>query len=287
MSQTQNDKQYERLKASLKRFGRVLTAYSGGADSTLVLKAAADALGAANVRACLGVGPLLPEAEIAQAVATARELGVEVELIERREMADPAFTANRPDRCYICKRDIFAVLAQLAKERGYDAVLCGHNVDDLDDYRPGNRAAAELGAVCPLIEAGLTKADVRAISRELGLPTWDKPADPCLATRLAYGLEITPRRLEQVAKAETFVRDILRQIINRRGQGPDADKLSLRVRHHGDLARIEAPTEFIAALAAEDMRALLTDGLRDLGFTYITLDLQGFRSGSGDESLVQ
>ncbi|MBN2211567.1 MAG: ATP-dependent sacrificial sulfur transferase LarE [Sedimentisphaerales bacterium] len=286
MIKSRCSKQYERLKKSLARFRRVLAAYSGGVDSTLVLRAAVDALGEKNVRACLGVSPLIPDAEIARATATARELGVEVELIERREMAIPAFTANRPDRCYVCKRDIFAVLAQLARERGYDAVLCGHNVDDLNDYRPGNRAVEEMGVVCPLIEAGLSKADVRAISRELGLPTWDKPADPCLATRLAYGLEITPRRLEQVEKAETFVRGVLSQALNRLGRVQDVDKLSLRVRHHGDLARIEAPAEFIAALAANDMRALLTDGLRDLGFIYITLDLQGFRSGSGDETLL-
>lgn len=279
MMSTALDKKYQHLREIIGRYDRVLVAFSGGVDSTLVLKVALDVLGAEKVLACLGKSALLAEDQCAQAMALAQQLGATLEVVERKEMANPEFLANVPQRCYICKVDIFRQLVEMARQRGCDAIVCGSNVDDLGDYRPGNKAAPEFGIKCPLEEAGLTKAEIRQLSQQLHLPTWNKPSDPCLATRLAYGLTITPERLKQVESGEAFLRRVVKQL------GGDVNTVSLRMRHHGDLVRIEVPVNFMAGFINDDTRKNIVTHFKDLGFTYVTLDLQGFRSGSGNETL--
>ena len=265
------DQRYQHLRRLLREYGRVLVAYSGGVDSTLLLKVALDCLGPDNVLACLAISESLPQTEYRRAAELAQQLGAPLEIIHTREMANADYTVNNEHRCYHCKAELFGLLEHLASEQGYDTVLCGANADDPRDYRPGARAAHEHHVHSPLQEAGLTKQDIRTISRQLNLATWNKPAQPCLASRLAYGLAITPERLHQVEQGEAFLRD--------RGLA------ELRVRHHGLLVRIEVPADQIPDLAQNDRRESIVAFFKNLGFTYVTLDLQGFRSGSGNEVL--
>jgi len=265
------DHRCQHLRNLLHDYGRVLIAYSGGVDSTFLLKIALDCLGPKNVLACLAVSQLLQQNEFRRATELAKEVGATLEIIHTCEMNNPRFTANDPRRCYHCKTELFTLLQNLANKRGYPTVLCGDTADDLNDYRPGAQAARELHVACPLQQAQLTKQDIRTISRQLDLPTWNQPAQPCLASRLAYGLAITPDRLHQVEQAEAFLHRM--------------DLPELRVRHHGQLARIEVPPDRIPDLAESHRRESIVAFLRNLGFTYVTLDLQGFRSGSGNEVL--
>jgi uncharacterized protein len=261
----------ESLGAILRDLGRVVIAYSGGVDSTFLLKAAADTLGAGNVLACMSVGPSEPSHLLEKAERMARDIGVELMTLAAGEMDDPNFTANKADRCFHCKSHLCGTLLEVARKRGFNHVAFGVNYDDLDDFRPGNRAMKVFGVRSPLAEAGLTKDEIRELSRQAGLPTADQPASPCLASRIPYGLEVTEQRLRQVDQAEDFLRSL--------------GFVEFRVRHHDTVARIEVPPAQIATILAEPVRSNVVEKLKLLGFQFVTVDLQGFRSGSLNESL--
>jgi len=259
------------LEAAIKPLGRVCVAYSGGVDSSVVLAVAARVLGTANVLAFTAVSETYRDEELEAAKRFAQQLGVTHRPWVTSELDDPRFVANPRDRCYFCKVHLLEAMRQTADAAGVEVLLDGLNRDDLDDERPGIRASNEAGVRHPLVEAGLGKAAVRALARALDLSLWDRPAQACLASRLAYGLPITVDRLHQIEAAE----DLLREM----GFGPE-----LRVRHHGDIVRLEVPAEQVGRAAGEELREALVRRLRALGFTYVTLDLQGFRSGSMNEA---
>jgi uncharacterized protein len=234
---------------------------------------AAEVLGD-RLLAVTAVSETYPESERREAGRLARRLGLRHRFIRTSELGIPGFSSNPPDRCYHCKRELFGKLARLARvarREGFAALLDGQNADDTADYRPGARAAAELGVLSPLKAAGLTKREIRELSREMGLPTWKKPAQACLASRFPYGEAITVEKLGRVAAAEEFLR--------RLGLG------QLRVRDHGRLARIEVPAQDIARLAAPRTRSKVVARLKKLGYTWVALDLQGYRTGSMNEVL--
>ena len=250
----------------LRAMKRVAVAFSGGIDSTVVAHAAHLALGDDAV-AVTADSPSVPRAEIAEAVALAQRIGIRHRLVRTQEFADPDYTRNDGSRCYYCKSELYGRIKTLLPKFGAAVICSGANLDDQGDYRPGLKAAAEHQVRHPLQEAGFTKADVRALALEWGLPTWDKPASPCLSSRLAPGVEVTRERTGRVEAAEEYLRALgLREC---------------RVRlHEGELARVEVPAAELARLAAPEVRAGLVRRLKELGFTYVTLDLEGFRSGS-------
>jgi len=264
---------YNSLQKILKKLDKVIVAYSGGVDSTLLLKVAVETLGAEKVLACIAEGPSLPQSQYLQAVETAKNMGVKVRTVKPNELADAAYSANKADRCFHCKSHLYRILADIAGEQNFNCVICGCNFDDKDDFRPGNRAAEVFGVRCPLMEAQLTKEDIRQLSRQLGLPTADIPASPCLASRISYGLEITEQRLKQIEQAEDFLRKL--------------GLVEFRVRHHDTIARIEVHPEDFEKISAEPNRSRIIEKLQSLGFKYITIDLQGFRSGSLNEMLTE
>lgn len=260
----------ERLRALLGSVDSALVAFSGGVDSSFLLHEAAGVLGARCV-ALTTVSPTTPPDDKDDAVRLAAALGVTHVVRDTDELAVPGYAANPVNRCYFCKDNLFVICAEEARARGLAVVLDGANVDDLADHRPGLAAAAEQGVRHPLVEAGLTKDDIRAASRAAGLATWDRPASPCLSSRFPYGTAITHEALARVAAAERVLRDLgLRD---------------LRVRHHDTLARIEVPAEAMPLLLEPAVRERVTSELRRLGYAWVTLDLVGFRSGSLNEVL--
>ena len=263
------DEKLADLRAIVRGLESVVVAFSAGADSTLVAKVAADELGE-RALAVTSASASLAERELREALEYAERLGIPHRVVYTAELANPDYLANPTNRCYHCKTELYTHLEELAASEGYRHVANGLNLDDLGDYRPGLQAAREHGVRAPLQEAGLTKADVRALSKLLDVPTWDKPAMACLSSRVPYGEAITPEKLSQIDRAEQFLRDLgYRQ---------------LRVRHHGQVARIELPPEdmpnFLAVHAEQ-----ATIHLKSVGFLYVALDLQGFRSGSLNEAL--
>lgn len=261
----------EYLLSLLEATGGVAVAYSGGVDSTYLVAASLRALGREAVLAVTAQSETYPESELQEARELASRLGARHRIIRTDELTDERFRRNPPDRCFFCKTHLFEELWQVAREAGLPQVIYGATVDDLGDHRPGMRAAQELGARAPLVEAGLTKAEVRMLSRDLGLPTWDKPAMACLASRFPYHSSITEEGLRQVEEAE----DLLRRKIGLR---------QVRVRHHGDVARLEVESADFGLLLEE--RDRVVEGLKRLGYRYVALDLQGFRSGSMNEALA-
>jgi uncharacterized protein len=267
------DTKYQKLQDVIKELGKVVVAYSGGVDSTFLLSSAVDTLGADNVLACMSVGPSEPSNLYENAVKFAESIGVEFQTVDADELTDPNFTANKADRCFHCKSHLCKTLLDIAKQRGFDNVIFGTNFDDLDDFRPGNRALKAFGIRSPLAEAQLTKDEIRALSREMNLPTSDQPASPCLASRIVYGLEVTEQRLGQVNEAESFLRDL--------------GLVEFRVRHHDTVARIEVNPADIEKVTSEPTRSQIVEKLKSLGFKFVTVDLQGFRSGALNETLSE
>jgi uncharacterized protein len=271
-----NDKalseKYRRLQEIFRSFPSVLVAFSGGVDSTLVLKVALDVLGRDKVLAVTAVSDTSARHEREEAVALAELLGAEHLVVASNEMALPDFVRNPPERCYICKKSRFTDLVALAKEKGFSFVVDGENADDHKDYRPGSKATRELGVRSPLSEAGLTKDEVRSISRSLDLPTWNRQSYACLASRIPYGTPLTPETLQQVDAAEDFLRSLFPGV-------------QIRLRHHGELARIEVHPQAIPVVASEEARKAILSRLKQLGFLYVTLDLEGYAMGSLNRTL--
>lgn len=264
MSETKLD----RLQDILRQMGSVVIAYSGGVDSAFLLKVAHDTL---NDRA-LGViadSESLPREELTDALALAHDFSLPVETIRTHELEREGYRANRQDRCYHCKDELFAHLGPLAEERGFAWVAYGANMDDLRDIRPGARAARHHGVRAPLVEAELTKDEIRALSREMGLPTWDKPAFACLSSRIPFGMQVTVEALARIEAAESALRELgFRQF---------------RVRHHDSIARVELGQDEITRIVDNEVRERIVEGLKSAGYTYVTLDLAGYRTGSMHE----
>jgi uncharacterized protein len=250
--------------------GSVLVAYSGGVDSSLLLKIALSALGD-NALAVIAKSATYPAGELSDAVKLAEQLGARYLVIDTDELSDQRFRSNPPERCYYCKLELFGKLREVADARGLRWVADGSNHDDLKDVRPGSKAAAELGVVSPLKDVEMTKSEIRQLARNLGLPTWSKPAQACLASRFPYGSEITPTRLEKVASAEEGLR----------GLGFS----QVRVRVHGNVARVEVVPEELDRFLTPELRARTVELLKEAGFLYVSIDLEGYRTGSMNEPL--
>lgn len=260
----------DKLKALFADMDRALIAYSGGIDSTLIAKVAYDVLADKALAITADSPSLLPD-DLKDAKVQAAAIGIPHELVKTHELDNPDYAANPVNRCYFCKSELHDTLKPLALKRGYPYVVDGVNADDLQDYRPGIQAAKERGARSPLAEVGISKLEVREISQYLGLPWWDKPAQPCLSSRFPYGEEITMEKLQRVGRAERYLRNLgLRE---------------LRVRSTGDTARIEIPAPMIKDFVAKHDLEAVVAAFQDYGFTYVTLDLEGFRSGKLNQVL--
>jgi len=264
------DRKLSHLRDLVRSFGSAAVAFSGGADSTLVARIAKDELGNKTVAVTID-SPMYPASELAKAKGVAKSIGVEHVVVRVDPLDDNTFITNPPDRCYLCKRDDLTHIRRIADERGLREILDGSNADDREDYRPGTKAREEMKVRSPLAEVGLTKANVRAISKALLLPTAQKSSSPCLASRIPYGEMITTEKLRMIEEAEEFLK----------AKGFD----DVRVRMHGNMARVEVLPKDIGMLASPGMRVSVTKKLRSLGFTYVSVDLEGYRMGSLNEVL--
>lgn len=263
------DHKFKQLKDIIAGLDSAVIAFSGGVDSTFLLQTARDVLGSDRVVALTATSPTYPSHEFEESVKLAAELGVRQVVVDSNELLIPGFADNPPKRCYHCKKELFEICLAKAKELGFTEVLDGSNLDDLSDYRPGRQAAAELKVRSPLLEAGLAKEDIRILSRRSGLSTADKQPFACLASRFPYGTRITAERLQQIDRCETFMR------IN--------GFHTFRVRYHGETARIEVALDELPRIIDDELRKTLLAEFKAAGFTYIALDLQGYRSGSMNE----
>lgn len=263
------DQKLEEMKEILRSLKRVAVAFSAGVDSTFVLKVAIDTLGPQNVIAVTGKSDSLAAAEFEEAVKLAEEFGAPHVTIETEEFKDPNYLANPANRCYYCKSELYSKLDKFVAEHGLNAAVCGINKDDYGDWRPGIQAASEHVVRAPCAEAGMTKQDIRVLSEKLGIPIFDKPASPCLSSRIQYGEAITAEKLKMVERSEGFLRSL--------------GFRECRVRHHNNLARIELPQHQIPEALKPDMLQQIDAALREFGYKYVTVDLRGFRSGSMNE----
>ena len=265
------DAKLERMRAIFAPMRSLIVAFSGGVDSTLVLKVAHNALGD-GVLALTTTSPTMPDEDRDSALAMARLIGARHLVVESNELEIPGYAANPLNRCYLCKHNLFTVCEAKAAELGIDAIVDGLNLDDLHDYRPGMQAASEKRVRHPLVEAEMTKAEVRALSRSMGLPTWDRPASPCLSSRFPYGTEITPEGLEKVAAGEKLLHSMGFAVA--------------RVRYHGDVARLEVEQSRIARICEPEVRETIDREFKKIGFRFVAIDLKGFRSGSLNEGVI-
>lgn len=260
----------EELKKILSGYRKTIIAFSGGADSAFLLRVAHQIIGD-DLTAVTIEAPIFSPEEIKEAVSFAKETGVRHLRLTYNFLSNNALSANTPDRCYLCKKEIFSRIISLAEENNINNIMDGSNYDDLSDYRPGTKALAELGIRSPLREAGFTKNDIREYSRSMGIKTWDKPSMACLASRIPYGERITEEILNMIDESESFLRSL--------------GFKDVRVRHHGKIARIEVPAEDIPRIAEEDTRLRIAGKLKETGFSYTAVDIEGYRTGSLNEVL--